>query len=60
MFNPSLKGPGQPIRVESQLQAANGNWCISTIDYDLASETPGGPWEMAVTAALPALSQGGG
>lgn len=60
LLDSSIRGPGQRVEVKSQLKAANGNWAISTIDYDLASETPGGPWEMVITLALPSLSRGGG
>jgi hypothetical protein len=59
LFNPSItpQAPGNQIQVISNLTptiplaAANGNWTISTIDYNLASQMPGGPWEMTITAS---------
>jgi hypothetical protein len=41
------------------LAAANGKWTPSRIDLSLSSETPGGPWELALTAAAIGSGQGG-
>lgn len=52
VFDPGLKtGIGQKIRIVSQLEAANGTWEVTTVDHNLASETPGGPWETIVLAS---------
>ncbi len=48
LFDPSIKGSGSVFRVESELTAANGLWRIVNIEYDLSSQTPGGPWEMTI------------
>jgi len=50
LFVPTLKGPGTPITVQSDLKAANGDWVLYQIDYNLSSEAPGGPWEMVLQA----------
>jgi hypothetical protein len=39
----------QPYKIEgSQFTAANGSFYCVKVDYDLASQMPGGPWEMVV------------
>jgi len=50
VFDPSIRvtGTGTKVKIESQLDAARGEFTITTINYNLASETPGGPWEMAL------------
>jgi len=48
LFDPTIKGTGSHFRVESELKAANGLWQIVNIEYDLSSQTPGGPWEMTI------------
>jgi Baseplate hub gp41 len=51
IFAPNtLVGPSQTIQVKSQLKAANGMWNAYTVVFNLSSETPGGPWEMVITA----------
>jgi hypothetical protein len=54
LFSPALHGigSGTTIQVKSQLSAANGKFNAYQVDYNLASETPGGPWEMLITASL--------
>lgn len=42
-FNPRLV-IGGPVKVESELLVANGNWYAYDINHDLESETPGGQW----------------
>lgn len=42
-FNPRLI-IGGPVKVESELMVANGNWYTYDISHDLESETPGGQW----------------
>ncbi|HXP52264.1 MAG TPA: hypothetical protein VN922_20070 [Bacteroidia bacterium] len=54
LFDPALHAPSVPelgmrIQVKSQLTAANGTWTIVGISYNLSSELPNGPWEMALT-----------
>ena len=53
LFSPIFHGlqPGKTVRVESQLQSADGQWAAYQVGYNLASETSGGPWEMTITAA---------
>jgi hypothetical protein len=63
LFDPSIKAPpsvGKQIVVQSELTAANGKWVVNTIDYNLSSQTPGGPWEMTIIASSGPASQGGG
>jgi hypothetical protein len=53
LFNPTLfsgEGPGHQIKVESELQAANGTFTIMSIAHDLASQMPSGPWETVIDA----------
>ncbi|VVE82830.1 baseplate hub protein [Pandoraea sputorum] len=42
-FNPNFK-IGGVVTVESQIQAACGDWRVLQLGHSLASETPGGPW----------------
>ncbi len=49
LFNPTIKGTGFPITVQSQLSAANGTWLIDNLDYNLSTEAAGGPWEMTLS-----------
>ena len=50
-FDGSLyKGVGKKIKVETQLTAAQGIWNIIQVDLNLASEMPGGPWEIIMKA----------
>jgi hypothetical protein len=46
-----ITGPGAQVRVKSQLAGAAGVWVPYRVDYDIASEMPGGPWDMIVEAA---------
>jgi hypothetical protein len=50
IFDPEVKltGTGLKVKIKSQLTAADGEFTVTTINYNLASETPGGPWEMAL------------
>ena len=62
VFDPSLHGPadqapGQKVNVQSQLQAANGQWTIRKVSYRLMSEMPNGPWEM-ILETYPAANSG--
>lgn len=56
VFDPSFKSgpvdvtPGKLIRVKSHFSGATGRWTIRSIDYNLTSEVPGGPWEMRINA----------
>lgn len=58
LWAPGLKGPGVLVQVKSQFTAATGSWRVDNIDYNLSSELPGGPWEMAITATPTSLPQG--
>lgn len=40
---------GTKFRVKSGLAAADGEWNITHITQDIASEMPDGPWEMTIT-----------
>ena len=53
LLDPSFKGmaPGKKTQIKSQLASANGIFNAYKVDYDISSETPGGPWEMIITAA---------
>ena len=48
LFDKKTIHMGQFIQIISQLKAANGRFRVNTIDYDLSSEMPGGPWEMTM------------
>ena len=51
VFDPTLvMGNGKQVRVMSQLTAANGVLTIVTVNHNLSSQLPGGPWETIVTA----------
>lgn len=50
LFDPEIKGVGKKIKVESQLTAAQGEWTVIQIDYNLASQMLNGPWEMTIKA----------
>jgi hypothetical protein len=52
-FDGTLHPPGTKIQVQSQLDAAKGNWTVLKEDLTLSSEEPGGPWEMLITASNP-------
>jgi hypothetical protein len=45
---PSDAAPGTRVKVKSQLTAANGEWPIIKVGYNLMSEMPNGPWEMDI------------
>lgn len=54
LFDPSVTpsgSTGKQVTVQSQLASANGNWTITRIDYNLASQMPDGPWEMTITGS---------
>lgn len=50
LFNPNLR-PGGKITVESDITPACGDWSIYSIDLDLASQVPRGPWFAMVAAS---------
>jgi hypothetical protein len=50
---PNVANYGGKIRVKSSLQAANGEWVVYRIIYNLESETPGGQWSVQMEAARP-------
>lgn len=53
------KGPGQKIKINSQLAAANGVFVTSEISLRLESKKTGGDWEMNITAYPPSFGQSG-
>jgi hypothetical protein len=55
-----IRGPGKPIKISSQLKAADGEFVIAEITYTLTSELPGGPWELAVVCYPPSYGPTGG
>jgi len=44
------------IQVKSQFASANGIFTAYKVDYNLSSETPGGPWGMLIEAAPAGVS----
>lgn len=44
LFNPNIKYRDQIQIKDSQVTPANGSWTVYTLDHDIASRTPGGPW----------------
>lgn len=53
LYDPVLSAQlsvGNQFVIQSQLTAANGTWSVATLNLDLSSELPGGPWEIKVTA----------
>lgn len=64
IFDPSIVdialGPGRSVLIQSQLAAANGNFTVTTMRYNLSCNDPsGGPWEINLTATNPSLSSSG-
>jgi hypothetical protein len=49
LFDPTLKF-GANIVVQSDVTPACGTWNIIQMDYDLACQTPHGPWFVSITA----------
>ena len=50
-FDPAIRSSvGQKIKINSQLQAANGEFVVVNMTLDLASQMPDGPWEAAIEA----------
>ncbi len=53
LFNPSVSltsgAPGNVIKIQSQLTAANGMFTVIDVTHDLASQLPDGPWETLIT-----------
>jgi hypothetical protein len=58
IFNPTIKFGGQ-VMIQSQLTPASGTWTIVGLEYNLASQLPGGPWEMQLTCNSPTVPVGG-
>lgn len=54
LFNPSV-GYGQKITVQSSLDAANGDWVVYGLDYELDANLPNGSWFTTIRAARPGL-----
>lgn len=52
LFNPSV-GFGGRIAVESSLKPASGEWVVTKLVYNLASEMPNGDWLMFIEANQP-------
>jgi hypothetical protein len=49
LFDPTLKY-GAPIQVQSDITPACGTWTIYSMDYNLASMVPNGPWFCIISA----------
>jgi hypothetical protein len=49
LWDPSIVPMGS-IQVQSDITPANGMWTIYSMDYDMASLTPGGPWFVTLSA----------
>jgi hypothetical protein len=49
LYNPTIIF-GSQIKVESEIETANGYWTPISIDHDLESETPGGQWFTTIQA----------
>jgi hypothetical protein len=47
LFNPAVSFGGQ-VKVQSSVTPACGVWHVYGLDYELASQTPDGPWYMTV------------
>jgi hypothetical protein len=48
IYSPYLASvnPSSQIRIQSQLQAASGTFVVNTVNYNLSSRLPKGPWEI--------------
>jgi hypothetical protein len=55
LFNPTLAvSPGTTVTVQSELRAANNaKLTITLVTHELASQTPGGPWETIIMGSPP-------
>lgn len=54
IYNPQIElRMNQKVKVVSELKAANGEFNITNVAYDLASEMPGGPWEIVLNLTAP-------
>ena len=42
---------GKVITIQSELNAADGNFIVFNVAHDLMSETPSGPWETTISTA---------
>lgn len=51
-FNPAIQFGGK-IKVESDLEPANGTWSVFTLDHDLESKVPNGRWFSTIGAYNP-------
>lgn len=43
LYNPAIQFGGR-VQVESSLTPARGTWTVFSVQHELASELPGGPW----------------
>ena len=50
LFNPNIVFGG-PVQVQSSIAAASGTWIVTSIDHQLTSQTPGGPWQSTIQAS---------
>ncbi len=51
LFNPGIKYGGN-VQIQSELTAANGNWIVQDLQYELDSLLPGGRWNMVITGRI--------
>lgn len=56
----AVTGPGRAIQVVSDLTAANGSFVTSSLTFDLASQRPGGPWDIVIVAYPKTKGSSGG
>jgi hypothetical protein len=52
LFDPTITY-GAAIQVQSDVTPACGTWYVYTLDYDLACQTPHGPWFVTISAYNP-------
>jgi hypothetical protein len=50
LFNTAVQA-GQPVQIQSQLQAANGTFTVYDVVHELSSQMPDGPWETIITTS---------
>lgn len=49
LYNPAIRAGGR-IKVETDINRANGEWVVASIAHNLSSEMPNGPWFSTVVA----------
>lgn len=49
LYNPAIRAGGR-IKLETDINRANGEWVVASIAHSLSSEMPNGPWFSTVVA----------